>query len=64
MSPREDRRYRRVRPILPLAGGLMGWISSANGWSIGAIYLSIAVLIAAAVLYVHYEPRDPTRSRR
>jgi hypothetical protein len=50
--------------IAPLVGGVMGWISSVNDWLIGAIYATIGVILAVAVLYVHYEPRDPSRSRR
>jgi fatty acid desaturase len=64
MTPREDRRFRIVRVVAPVVGGVMGWISSANDWSVGWIFLTIGVIFAAAVLYVHHEPRAPSRSRR
>jgi hypothetical protein len=63
MTPREDRRYRIMLAVLLPVSGVLGGISSANDWSVGWIFLAIGVLLAAAVTYVHYEPRDPSRSR-
>jgi hypothetical protein len=64
MTPGEDRRYRIMLVVLLPVAGLLGAIASVYEWSIGWIYLSIFILFALAVVFVHFPPWERTRRRR
>jgi hypothetical protein len=63
MSPSEDRRFRIAFAIVLPVAGVLGWVASANNWSIGWIYLSLFILFAMAAMFVHLWPGDRSRRR-